>query len=63
MEDVMCFVFGKNWQFYSVYSLTPAHIEQSHRAFRNLINDIDLRGKKFIVIGYVFQRTDRLARS
>lgn len=52
MEEVQRFAFGKNWQSYSINSLTPARIEQSCRAFRDLVTGIDLRGRRFIDIGY-----------
>jgi SAM-dependent methyltransferase len=52
MEEVRRFAFGKNWQSYSINSLTPARIEQSCRAFRDLVAGIDLRGRRFIDIGY-----------
>jgi SAM-dependent methyltransferase len=52
MEGVVHFEFGKNWQSYSKKSLTPARIEQSRRAFRDLVANIDIRDKKFIDIGF-----------
>lgn len=52
MEGVMRFAFGKNWQSYSAKSLTPACIEKSRQAFRELVSGIDLQGRNFIDIGY-----------
>jgi 2-polyprenyl-3-methyl-5-hydroxy-6-metoxy-1,4-benzoquinol methylase len=52
MEKVMHFEFGKNWQSYSKKSLTPARMEQSRCAFRDLVTGIDMRDKKFIDIGF-----------
>jgi SAM-dependent methyltransferase len=52
MAEAMRFAFGKNWQSYSMNSLTPERMEQSHRAFGHLFDGIDLRDKSFIDIGY-----------
>jgi 2-polyprenyl-3-methyl-5-hydroxy-6-metoxy-1,4-benzoquinol methylase len=52
MEEAIRFAFGKNWQSYSIKSLTPERIEDSCRAFRNLVSGIDLQDKKYIDIGY-----------
>jgi SAM-dependent methyltransferase len=48
----MRFAFGKNWQSYSKYGLTLSRIEQSRQAFRELVTGIDMKGKKFIDIGF-----------
>jgi 2-polyprenyl-3-methyl-5-hydroxy-6-metoxy-1,4-benzoquinol methylase len=52
MEEAARFAFGKNWQSYSMNSLTPERMEQSRRAFCHLFDGIDLRDKPFIDIGY-----------
>jgi SAM-dependent methyltransferase len=49
---MMRFSFGKNWQSYSKYAITTARIEQARQTFRELITGIDIKGKKFIDIGF-----------
>jgi 2-polyprenyl-6-hydroxyphenyl methylase/3-demethylubiquinone-9 3-methyltransferase len=48
----MRFSFGKNWQSYSQNALTPQRIEHARQAFIELLAGIDLRGKRFIDIGF-----------
>lgn len=46
------FAFGKNWQNYARHALTLAKIEYARKAFRTLYAGIDLRGKRFLDIGF-----------
>ena len=48
----MRFSFGKNWQAYTTAALAPARIDQARRDFRDLLAGIDLRGKRFVDIGF-----------
>jgi 2-polyprenyl-6-hydroxyphenyl methylase/3-demethylubiquinone-9 3-methyltransferase len=48
----MRFAFGKNWQSYSQAALTLERIDQARLDFRRLVNGIDLRGRRFLDIGF-----------
>lgn len=48
----MRFAFGRNWQSYSQNALTSDRIEQARGTFRVLVDGIELRGKRFIDIGF-----------
>ena len=48
----MRFSFGANWQAYATRALTPERVEQARRDFGALLAGIDLRGKRFLDIGF-----------
>ncbi len=48
----MQFDFGKNWQDFSFQALTQEKVIQTKESFQHLIDDMDLRGKSFLDIGF-----------
>jgi SAM-dependent methyltransferase len=48
----MQFSFGKNWQSFSNSSLSQERILRARKAFHDLFDGIELRGKRFIDIGF-----------
>jgi SAM-dependent methyltransferase len=48
----MKFKFGKNWQSYAQNVLDAERIARAHASFRELFAEIDLKGKKFLDIGF-----------
>lgn len=48
----MRFKFGQNWQSYSKNALTPEKVEQAREHFRQLLDQVDLKGKTFLDIGF-----------
>lgn len=48
----MRFAFGRNWQAFSKNALTPDRIEQARGTFHELVDGIELHGKRFIDIGF-----------
>ena len=46
------FDFGQNWQDFSANRLDDTHIEQARLHFRELMSDVDIKGKTFLDIGF-----------
>lgn len=46
------FDFGQNWQDFSANRLDDTHIEQARLHFRELMTDVDIKGKTFLDIGF-----------
>jgi SAM-dependent methyltransferase len=48
----MRFRFGKNWQSYSKKALTPERVEAAREQFRTLLDQVELKGQRFLDIGF-----------
>ncbi len=46
------FAFGKNWQNYAWHALTPDKVVHARTAFQKLYAGIEMRGKRFLDIGF-----------
>ncbi|GAK49906.1 3-demethylubiquinone-9 3-methyltransferase [Candidatus Moduliflexus flocculans] len=46
------FAFGRNWQQYVEYALTPEKIEQARQAFRQLCDGVAFQDRTFLDIGF-----------
>ena len=48
----MRFKFGQNWQSYSKNALSPEKVEQAKLHFRQLLDQVELKDKTFLDIGF-----------
>src|SRR3989442_7782894 len=46
------FDFGQNWDDYSRHALTPERVAQARADFEQLTEDIELRGRSFLDVGF-----------
>lgn len=51
-KTALRFAFGRNWRSYSENALTPERIREARCAFRELVDGIELHGRRFIDVGF-----------